>query len=125
MRLVYKSLLVFIIPFFRVGGSYEGHTQVCRGLTALDIRWVLNLNEHNSYSLRTTELKNEYLSKPKETFISGIWEIKDDTLKLYEWGKKGNALTFSVKGDTLIFQNNNPILPRKDLAYLGCLYNKK
>ena len=113
----------FLLPFLNMQteGHYERHNQFCGGIYSTDINWYLDIQENNIYSLQITAKKNEYLSKPKTTFITGTWQIQADTIKLSSWGKEGNLLVFYKKDERLLFQSNKSNFTSRDLVYLDYL----
>lgn len=128
MGSLFKCFFIFSIINLQIEGRYERHNQFCGGMNGSDIKWSLEIKENKTYVFQITKRKNEYLSKPKTTLLSGTWQIANDTLKLYQFGKMDNALMFVMTEDKLVFQNNKLMLsnnkmtlPSKDLLFLDYL----
>jgi hypothetical protein len=120
-----KILLSYLFILWMCGvqpeGRYERHNQFCGGLNGEDIKWALDINKNQTYILQITRKNNNYSSKPKLGTIAGTWELRVDTLKLYNLKKTNNPLIFYIKDNRVIFLNNVAVLPNSDLLYLDYL----
>jgi uncharacterized lipoprotein YehR (DUF1307 family) len=121
MKSLYSYFFLFSILNLQIEGRYERHNQFCGDINGTDIRWSLDIKENKTYVLEITARKNEYLSKPKTTFISGTWQEEADTIKLSHWAKKDNVLIFYKKNDRLMFQSSKSKFQSRDLIYLDYL----
>ncbi len=121
MKSLYSYFFLFIILNLQIEARYERHNQFCGGMNGTDIKWSLEINENKTYALQITSRKNEYLSKPKTTFIAGTWQVEADTVKLSNWSKTDNLLIFYKKDNKLVFQNSKSKFQNKDLIYLDYL----
>lgn len=121
MKSLYSCFFLFSILNLQIAGRYERHNQFCGGMNGIDIKWSLDIRGNKTYILEITTKKNEYLSKPKKTFITGTWQVEADTIKLSHWAQKDNVLIFYKKDDRLIFQSNKSKFQDRDLIYLDYL----
>lgn len=125
MRIFMNSFLIFLFPFLQKEGHYERHNQFCGGMNGSDIKWSLVINDNKTYSFQIVERKNEYLSKPKTTFLVGTWELSVGTLKLSDWAKKGDTLLFYKSQDRLMFLSDKSKINNRSLIYLDYLEQTK
>ncbi len=90
-------------------------------MNGADVKWSLEMKGNKTYGLKITEIRNEYGSKPKVTFIGGTWESVADTLKVSNWKQKEGVLVFYKKEGKLIFQSNKSTTKMRSLVYLDYL----
>lgn len=121
MQTIINFLFLFSVLNSPTEGRYERHNQFCGGMNGADVKWSLDMKGNKMYALKITEIRNEYGSKPKVTFIGGTWQSVADTLTLSNWEQKEDVLVFYKKEGRLIFQSNKSTSQSSSLVYLDYL----
>lgn len=121
MQIFSNPLFIYLIFVIQGDCHYERHNQFCGGVNGSDIKWSLVVKENKTYFFQIVEVKNEYLSKPKTTFLTGTWGSIGDTLKLSGATEKGDILFFYKDKNKLIFQSDRSRIRSRSLVYLDYL----